>query len=330
MKLLASLIAVLMLFALGLLGAAGTVPGVLLGIVIPYLAVATLLAGMTWRVLKWSRAPVPFRIPTSCGQQRSLGWIEPARLDNPSGTLGVLGRMALEVLCFRSLLRNTAARRTPSDRLVYAWRPALWLGAMAFHGSMLVILLRHLGMVSAPIPGPVALLAQCDGFLAIGLPVVYLSSLAFVVALVYLLARRLSDPYLRYLSLAEDYFLVALLLGIGLSGLAIRHWLGADLVAVKQWALGLASLRPSLPGPVGPWLFGHLFLACVLAAYIPFSKVVHMAGVLMSPTRNLANNSRRVRHVNPWDYPVQVHTYQEYEDELRSKMQAAGIPVEKE
>jgi hypothetical protein len=55
-----------------------------------------------------------------------------------------------------------------------------------------------------------------------------------------------------------------------------------------------------------------------------------MAGVFLSPTRNLANSNRRVRHVNPWDYPVKVHAYEEYEDDLRDKMKAAGIPVEKQ
>jgi hypothetical protein len=68
----------------------------------------------------------------------------------------------------------------------------------------------------------------------------------------------------------------------------------------------------------------------MLVAYFPFSKLVHMAGVFMSPTRNMANNNRMVHHTNPWDYPVKVHTYEEYEDEFRDKMKAAGIPVDKE
>ena len=57
---------------------------------------------------------------------------------------------------------------------------------------------------------------------------------------------------------------------------------------------------------------------------------VHMGGVFMSPTRNLANTSRSKRHVNPWNYPVHVHTYEEYENEFREKMKGAGLPVEKE
>ena len=71
-------------------------------------------------------------------------------------------------------------------------------------------------------------------------------------------------------------------------------------------------------------------LVCVLLGYLPFSKLAHMAGVFLSPTRNLANSNRRVRHVNAWDYPVKVHSYEEYEDELREKMRGAGLPLEKQ
>jgi nitrate reductase gamma subunit len=57
---------------------------------------------------------------------------------------------------------------------------------------------------------------------------------------------------------------------------------------------------------------------------------MHMAGVFFSPTRNLANTNRAAMHINPWNYPVKVHTYAEYEDDFREVMKAAGIPVEKE
>ena len=57
---------------------------------------------------------------------------------------------------------------------------------------------------------------------------------------------------------------------------------------------------------------------------------MHVAGVFLSPTRNLKNNSRMERHVNPWNYPVKIHTYEEYENEFRENMKEAGVPVEKE
>jgi nitrate reductase gamma subunit len=67
----------------------------------------------------------------------------------------------------------------------------------------------------------------------------------------------------------------------------------------------------------------------VLLVYFPFSKLMHMGGVFLSPTRNMLANTREVRHVNPWNYPVKVHTYEAYENEFRDKMIEAGLPVDK-
>jgi nitrate reductase gamma subunit len=66
----------------------------------------------------------------------------------------------------------------------------------------------------------------------------------------------------------------------------------------------------------------------VLAVYFPFSKLMHFGGVFLSPTRNLANNSRRKRHINPWNQPVQTHTYREWESEYEDKLKLAGIPLD--
>jgi hypothetical protein len=103
-----------------------------------------------------------------------------------------------------------------------------------------------------------------------------------------------------------------------------------DLLGVKELSLGWIGFHPVVPKGVGLSFYVHLFLVSVLLAYFPMSKLMHMGGVFLSPTRNLANNSRRRRHINPWNYPVKVHTYEEYEDEFREKMKAAGLPVEKE
>ena len=135
---------------------------------------------------------------------------------------------------------------------------------------------------------------------------------------------------MRYISLANDYFPLLLLLGIALSGFLLRHWVRTDVVGVKELAMGLVGLSPVVPEGIH-WLFYvHLFFVSLLFAYFPFSKLMHAGGVFLSPTRNLANNNRAVRHVNPWNYPVKVHTYEEYEDDFREKMKAAGLPVEKE
>jgi nitrate reductase gamma subunit len=328
MNVVVALVAVVGLFALGLLGGALGM-GWIFGVVFPYAALVLFVGGLIYRVLGWANVPVPFRIPTTSGQQKSLSWIRQQKLDNPHNTLTVIGRMALEVLFFRSLLKNTKTEMVEGRRLVYATDLALWLGAMAMHWSLLIILIRHLRLFTNPVPFFVTFLESVDGFMEIGLPVVYITSLVFVAGLVYLLYRRLAISQVRYISLANDYFPLFLMLGIGASGVWLRHLAKTDIASVKEMALGLARFSPVVADSVSPLFYGHLFLVCALLAYFPFSKLVHMAGVFMSPTRNMANNNRAVRHINPWDHPVKVHTYEEYEDDLRDKMIRAGIPVER-
>jgi nitrate reductase gamma subunit len=329
MNVLVALVAVVGLFLIGMLG--GT-PGMgwVLGVVIPYTALLLFVAGLIYRVLSWANVPVPFRIPTTSGQQKALGWIRQERLENPHNTLQVIGRMALEVLFFRSLLKNTKTELVEGRRLVYATDLGLWIAALAMHWSLLIILIRHLRLFTNPVPFFVTALERADGFMEVGLPVVFITTAVFVVAMAYLLYRRLAIGQVRYISLVGDYFPLFLLLGIGVSGFWLRHLAKTDIASVKQMALGLARFAPVVPDSISPLFYGHLFLVCVLLTYLPFSKLSHMAGVFLSPTRNMANNNRAVRHVNPWDYPVKVHTYEEYEDDLRDKMKAAGIPVERQ
>ena len=302
-----------------------------LGVVFPYVAFATFVIGIAYRVIRWARSPVPFRIPTTCGQQRSLPWIKQSRLDNPFTTLEVVGRMALEVLLFRSLFRNTRSRLVQHERLAFFPTKWLWLAGLVFHWSFLVIVLRHLRLFLDPVPGVVSAIAWADSFFEVSVVhgVFYITDALFLSAVTYLFLRRVVIPQVRYISLAGDYFPLFLIGAIGLTGVLMHYVWRTDVVRVKELATSLAALTPTLPKGLSPLFFAHFFLVCLLLAYFPFSKLVHMAGVFMSPTRNLANNSRYKRHVNPWDYPVKVHTYEEYEDEFREVMKEAGLPLER-
>ncbi len=314
---------------------------VLFGIVIPYAAMATFFVGIVVRVIGWARSPVPFRIPTTAGQQWSFPWIKANRVDNPKGTGGVIARMIFEVLTFRSLFRNTRLeymRTQDGPKINYEWEKWLWLAALLFHYSFFVIFLRHFRFFAEPIPGFVAVLEALDGFMqmgplpvsGLGIPGVYLTDLLLLLAVTYLFVRRIYIGQIRYLSLPADYFPLLLILALVLSGMTMRHFIRVDITAVKELAIGLFKFSPKAPEGIGVVFYIHLFILSVLIAYFPFSKLMHMAGVFLSPTRNLSNNSRFVRHVNPWNYPVKVHTYEEYEDEFREHMIEAGVPVEKE
>ncbi|MEK7403671.1 MAG: sulfate reduction electron transfer complex DsrMKJOP subunit DsrM [Acidobacteriota bacterium] len=325
-----SLAAVIALAALGYLGGSVGALRTPFGIILPYAAITVFLAGLAWRVIRWARSPVPFRIPTTCGQQRSLAWIRCNRLDNPHTTLGVLGRMALEILLFRSLFRNTSAEIGADQRLTHSEQKFLWLGALAFHWSFLVIFLRHLRFFLDPVPGCVMALHSLDGFFQIGAPVLYATDVVILAALAYLLWRRIKDARVRYISLASDYFALFLLAGVAVAGVLMRYLTKVDILEIKRLAMGLVTFTPVVPDRAGPLFFVHLLLVSALLAWFPFSKLMHMAGVFLSPTRNLANNNRMKRHINPWNYPVPLHTYEEWEHEFRDKMVAAGLPLDKE
>ena len=301
----------------------------LFGIVIPYAALAVFLLGVLYRVVKWGSSPVPFHIPTTCGQQKSLPWIKQNKIENPSGSLGVIVRMALEVLIFRSLFRNLKTE-LKDGKVVYGLEKWLWMAGLAFHWSFLIILVRHLRFFAENVPPVIKLIESLDSFLQVGVPLFYITDAVILVAVTYLFLRRVYIPQIRYISLAADHFPLFLILGIAISGVLMRYFFKVHIVGVKQLAMGLVSFKPSIPEGIGVLFYIHLFLISVLFAYFPFSKLMHLGGVFLSPTRNLANNSREVRHINPWNYPVHVHTYEEYENDFRDKMKKAGLPVEKE
>ena len=69
------------LLVVALIGAiawAGSAVGLsyLFGVVLPYVAVVTFFLGVIWRMVYWAKSPVPFSIPTTGGQEKSLDFIK--------------------------------------------------------------------------------------------------------------------------------------------------------------------------------------------------------------------------------------------------------------
>jgi nitrate reductase gamma subunit len=333
MKIFTALIAVVGLAALAFVGAGAGGLDTVFGIAVPYVAILLFIGGFCYRIYRWASAPVPYRIPTTCGQQKSLDFIKHDKLEAPHTTGQVIVRMFLEVVLFRSLFRNTSTELAEDEggtKLVYSSSKWLWLGGITFHIAFFTIVLRHLRFFTEPVPALVQAVEGVDGFFQLTLPALYQTDLVIVAALSYLFLRRLFNPQVRYISLANDFFPLFLILSIAATGMLMRHIWRVDIVGIKQLAMGLTTFRPTVPDGIGALFYVHLFLVSVLVAYFPFSKLMHAGGVFMSPTRNLPNNSREVHHVNPWNYDVKVHTYAEYEDEFRDVMKAAELPLDKE
>jgi nitrate reductase gamma subunit len=222
---------------------------------------ATLLgaAGLVWRIRDYARTPAPLKIPTT-----------PA----PTTTGGVVLRMLREVVLFESLFKANL------------W---IWLFGWMFHVALALVLARHLRYFTEPVWFWVVWI-QPFGLYA---------GLAMAAGLAALWARRFLVERIRYISTLSDHLMLALLLGIGISGLSMKFMSHTDIVAVKAFALGL-MLFDWQPLPAHPALFVHLFLVALVIAIFPYSKLLHAPGVFFSPGRNQADNPREQRHLAPW------------------------------
>ncbi len=326
------LVAVIGLILVAWLGV--MIPGMqyFFGVAVPYLAVLVFLGGFVYRVVQWGKSPVPFSIQTTCGQGKSLDFIKHNRLESPHTNTEVVARMALEVLTFRSLFRNTKSELHDGPKITYESSKWLWLFALLFHYSFLIIIIRHMRLFLNPVPEFIVWLDWADSMFEIGTPALYLTDAGLLIGLIYLFSRRFTNRQVRYISLSSDYFPLLLLIAIGATGVLMRMFLrgGIDIAAIKQLGVGLVTFSPVITTDIGAIFYIHLFLVCALLVYFPFSKLMHLGGVFLSPTRNMRNDSRQVRHVNPWNPDIKVHAYSAYEDEFREFMVEAGIPVEKE
>ncbi|PID99842.1 MAG: menaquinol oxidoreductase, partial [Acidobacteria bacterium] len=297
------------------------VPGMhyVFGVLFPYVAILVFLGGFVYRIVDWAKIPVPFAIPTTCGQAKSLDWVKHNKLEAPHTTLQVVLRMALEILLFRSLFRNTHAEMHQGPKITYESSKWLWMFALIFHYCFLVIVIRHMRLFLDPVPIVVYWVEFVDGLFQVGAPTWYITDVGLLAAVAFLFARRLTNAKVRYISLLNDYFPLALIFGIGVTGILMRYLLRTDIdiVNIKQFLVGLVTLHPTVGAEIGSIFYVHLFLVCTLLVYFPFSKLMHMGGVFMSPTRNMKNNTREVRHINPWNPDILPHSYAGYEDEFR-------------
>ncbi len=230
-----------------------------------YFATVVLVAGLIYRIVEYARVPAPLNIATT-----------PA----PITQTGAILRVLREVVFFESLFKSNK------------W---IWLFGYLFHGALAVVLIRHLRYFVMPewIGAPLWYL------LSVMQPIGVLAGIAMVAALAVLWLRRLVLPRIRYISAPSDHLMLVLLLLIGLSGLGMKFIGRTDVVAVKNFFIGLMRFDWQ-PLPADPALLIHLTLVALLMIIFPFSKLLHAPGVFFSPTRNMPDNPREKRRLAPW------------------------------
>ena len=227
--------------------------------VLAYFATAIFVVGLLYRIWLYATTPAPLKIPTT-----------PA----PVKRLGVLMRMAKEVVFFQSLFKANK------------W---IWLFGWVFHAALLLVVLRHLRYFTEPVwlwvkwVQPFGLYA---GF-------------AMLAGLAALWVRRFAVERIRYVSGISDHLMLLLLIGIVVTGLMMKYVVRTDIIALKTFVLGLIYFDWQ-PIPADGMLLVHLGLVLALMIIFPFSKLLHAPGLFFSPGRNQVDNPREKRHLAPW------------------------------
>ena len=224
-----------------------------------YLATLLLVVGLAYKIFDYSRTPAPLVIPTT-----------PA----PTTQAGVVYRMVKEVVVFESLFKANK------------W---IWIFGWLFHFGLLLVLLRHLRYFTQPVWVWVEVLQPFGKY----------ASFLMVIGLAGLLARRFLVDRVRYISTPSDYLMLVLILGIGITGMLMTFVVHTDIIALKQFFLGLMYLDIQ-PLPQDPILLIHLALVAFLMMIFPISKLLHAPGLFFSPTRNQVDNPRERRHIAAW------------------------------
>lgn len=207
-------------------------------------------------------------------------WNTPAPLKIPTTPApttrgGVAFRMGREVVLFESLFKSNK------------W---IWLFGYMFHIGLALVLFRH-GRYFIEV-GPLLSFMQPFGKYA---------AFAMVIGLLGLWGRRIFVERIRYISGPSDHLMLALLVGIGVSGTMMTFVAHTDIVAVKVFFQNVMSFNfGALALPGDPLLMLHLFLVAVLMIVFPLSKLLHAPGVFFSPSRNQVDNPREKRHIAPW------------------------------
>jgi nitrate reductase gamma subunit len=217
----------------------------LVGSVLPYVAALVFLVGVVHRLVGWWRCPRPPRMP----------------LYPVWGSGGA--SLAREALLFPSLRRGDGR---------------LWVLAWSFHAALALAFVGHIRAFTPSFD---------RGLLAVGVRAQWLEvasawmgGLAGVLLLVAglgLLVRRIVLARVREISGPPDYFALALLLAVIVSGNLMRLTAGdVALAETRRFVSSLIALAPI--APTAPTVLAHLCFAELLVAYLAFSKLMHFGG----------------------------------------------------
>lgn len=225
----------------------------LVSYITPYIAVIVLLGGTAYQIYRWSqRKPVPAHL---------------SLFPRPESRLGRLGDALLDTFTLKGLFRVN--------------KP-LWVGGFIMHVGLFLLIVGHIRVVTD--------FYFLWDWLRWGESELHTFSLwagvsagvLFMIPLFYLLPRRWAGS-VKWLSNPEDYFILGLLIAIGVTGMHMRSVLEVDQHAMREFMQGLYtfSWKP-VPESAGVSFLWHFVLVQILMIYFPFGKLLHTIGSILN------------------------------------------------
>jgi nitrate reductase gamma subunit len=212
-----------------------------------YVAATVLIGGLAVKATRFLRKPPSLRTPT---------------VQRPNPRAAATVRAATDMVLFRSTFFT--------DRVQ-------WIFSFLFHFGLVLVLLRHLRYALDP-----SWVGSFVWWLVVLVqPLGLYGGLALVAGVAGFWARRLLIKEVRDSSSLGDHAVLALLLAIPVVGY-LNNWVHTDVVQVKSFFVGLVTLHyDNLP--TDALLLTHLWLVAMLMALLPFTSVLHLAGVFEKP-----------------------------------------------
>ncbi len=227
---------------------------ILIGVILPYIAVTVFVAGMAYRIHSWKKLPSP---PMT---------LFPAPKDEQANKVNVVR----EAFLFRSLFRG--------DRL-------LWLIAWLFHVVLALIFVGHIRVFTNADGLLMGLGLSEEQILAMSGGVGGAAGIAILATAVLLLVRRMVVSRVREITGLGDYLALLLIGAIIVTGNSMRfaaeHF---DLALTREYFFGLASFQNVTQAAAlehSQFLL-HMCLALLLVMTIPFSKILHFGGIFFT------------------------------------------------
>ena len=218
----------------------------LVGAVLPYVAMATFVAGIAYRFSSWSKTSQPGKLtlyPTT-------GWDASAAVK--------------DAIFFPNLYQG--------DRL-------LWVLAWSFHAALAFAFLGHVRVVTGLLDSAMlALGLSTAGIATLSAVAGGAAGIVLIVAASALLCRRLLLRRAREISGGPDFLALLLLVAVIASGDLMRFGsTPIELAETRAWAISLVTFCPMVP--TNPAVLLHAFCAELLILYLPLSKLMHFGGL---------------------------------------------------